>query len=160
MTGLKYHTGKYELFDDRFVFTPPQIIDILASIYGEGVVSLLVWLGKRAGREMVQNWDTKLKPKTISDLTKQFLGTMSQLGWGNFKVKAITEDQIVISHESNIALEMDNPQKFMCYFIKGILSGFGEYAMYQPNTRISVYETQCVIDDQNAKNCEYRITRN
>ncbi len=160
LTGLKYHTGKYELFNDRFVFFPPQIIDILASIYGEGVVSLLVWLGKRAGRDFIQNWEISMKPKNLKDLTNLFISTLSQLGWGKFEVKEVSEKQIVISHKENIAKELDNPQKFVCYFIKGMLSGFGEYAIYLPNSRIVVTETQCVIDDPNAKSCEYTIARN
>ncbi|GAH71910.1 unnamed protein product, partial [marine sediment metagenome] len=45
LKGLKYSNGKYDLFNERFVFFPPQIINILSSIYGEGVKSLLVWLG-------------------------------------------------------------------------------------------------------------------
>ncbi|MBN1802121.1 MAG: hypothetical protein JW891_11475 [Candidatus Lokiarchaeota archaeon] len=159
LTGLKYSTGKYELFKERFVFFPPQIIDILASIYGEGVVSLLVWLGKRAGRDLIQNWETSMKPKTLKDLTNLFISTLSQLGWGKFEVKNVSEQEIVISHKENVAKELENPQKFMCYFIKGMLVGFGEYAIYKPNSRIMVTETQCVIDDPNAKSCEYIIVR-
>ena len=46
LKGLKYNKGKYYLYNHRFVFFPPQLIDILSSSYGEGVKSLLVWLGK------------------------------------------------------------------------------------------------------------------
>ena len=69
LKGLKYNQGKYDLYNDRFVFFPPKLIDILSSIYGEGAKSLLVWLGKKAGWTLIQNWEDKLKPKTPKLLT-------------------------------------------------------------------------------------------
>ena len=89
MKSLKYSRGKYEFFDDRVIMFPPQIIDILSSIYGEGVKSLLVWLGKKAGWTLVSRWEEVLKPKSLSDLTKQFIGIMSQIGLGRFDVKQV-----------------------------------------------------------------------
>ena len=96
LKGLKYNKGKYQLFDDRFVFFPPQLIDILSSIYGEGVKSLLVWLGKKTGWDLIQSWDENLKPKTLNDLTNQFCVILSNQGWGRFIPKQISEDVIVI----------------------------------------------------------------
>jgi len=58
LKGLKFNKGIYQLFNDRFAFFPPQIIDILASIYGEGVKSLLVWLGKKTGWKLIQIFPT------------------------------------------------------------------------------------------------------
>ena len=155
MKGLKYDTGKIELFDDRFVMFPPQIIDILSSIYGEGVMSLLVWLGKRTGWNLIQTWDVNLKSKTVKDLTNHFCDVISNLGWGIFNPKEISEDTIIIEHHGNIALEMDNPAKYTCYFIKGFLMGFGEYALY----RVDVKETLCSVDDPTAAYCRYLITK-
>ena len=57
LKGLKYSKGKFLMFDDRFTFFPPQVIDILSSIYGEGVKTLLVWLGKKAGWSLIQKWE-------------------------------------------------------------------------------------------------------
>ena len=84
LKGLKYLKGKFELYDQRFVFFPPQIIDILSSIYGEGVKSLLVWLGKKAGWSLIQNWDDNLKSKTLNDLVNQFTTILTSHGWGYF----------------------------------------------------------------------------
>ena len=67
LKGLKYEKGTYHLYEDRYVFFPPQIIDVLSSIYGEGVKSLLVWLGKKAGWDLIQDWDENLKSKTLND---------------------------------------------------------------------------------------------
>ncbi len=153
LKGLKYTEGKFELFNDRFVMFPPQIIDILSSIYGEGVLSLLVWLGKKAGWNLIQNWDANLRAKSIKDLTNMFTDIMSNLGWGRFVAKKISEDQIVIEHHTNIATELENPSKNICYFIKGFLMGFGEYALY----RVSVKETRCSIEDPKLTHCEYVI---
>ncbi|MFX1275320.1 MAG: hypothetical protein ACFFBP_00150 [Promethearchaeota archaeon] len=153
--GLKYSTGKFEIFDDRFVLFPPQIIDLLSSIYGEGVLSLLVWLGKRAGWNLVQNWDANINAKSIKDLTNNFVDIMSNLGWGRFVAKKISEDQIIIEQHTNIATELESPAKNICYFIKGFLTGFGEYILY----RVTVKETRCSIDDPKLTHCEYVIEK-
>ena len=79
LKGLKYNKGTFELFNDRFVFFPPQLIDILASIYGEVVKSLLVWLGKKAGWALIQKWEENLKPKTLNDLVMQFCNIISNI---------------------------------------------------------------------------------
>ncbi len=84
LKGLKFNKGKYQLYNDRFVFYPPQIIDILSSIYGEGVKSLLVWLGKKTGWTLIQNWDDNLKPKSLEDLINQCSSILSNHVWGKF----------------------------------------------------------------------------
>ena len=94
--GLKYNNGIFQLFNDRFVFFPPQLTDILSSIYGEGAKSLLVWLGKKTGWTLIQNWEDHLKPKTLNDLVNQFCNILNNLGWGLFVPKKISEDLIVI----------------------------------------------------------------
>ncbi len=153
LKGLKYSPGKFELFEDRFVFFPPQIIDILSSIYGEGVLSLLVWLGKKAGWNLIQNWDENINAKNVKDLTNMFLDIASNLGFGRFVAKKISEDQIIIEHHTNIATELESPAKNICYYIKGFLMGFGEYALY----RVSIKETRCSVDDPKLTHCEYVI---
>ena len=106
MKGLKYSKGKFELFNDRFVFFPPQLIDILSSIYGEGVKSLLVWLGKKAGWTIIQNWEENLKPKNLEDLVNQFCNLLSNQGWGLFTPKKTTKDIITIELQYNISSEL------------------------------------------------------
>jgi predicted hydrocarbon binding protein len=155
LKGLKYFKGKYELFDDRFVFFPPQIIDTLSSIYGEGVKSLLVWLGKKAGWALIQKWDEHLKSKTLSDLVNQFTNIMSSQGWGKFTPKKITEDLIVLELYHNISNDLNNNSKYICYYITGILSGFGEYALY----RVNVSESNCSIENDKLNSCEFRIEK-
>ena len=121
--GLKYSPGKHILHEDRFVYFPPQIVDILASIYGEGVLSLLVWLGKKAGWNLIQEWEKKFKSKNLNDLVKQFLNVISYLGWGHFEASKVSDEIIIIEHHNNIAAELESPSKHICYFIavrKGI----------------------------------------
>jgi len=153
--GLKYSKGKYELFNDRFVFFPPQIIDVLSSIYGEGVKSLLVWLGKKAGWALIQRWEENLKPKMLNDLVSLFVNMINNHGWGLFVPKHISEDLIVIELYHNISLGLENKSKFFCYFINGIMTGFGEFALYQVN----VSETQCCLETSHKNYCEFRIER-
>jgi predicted hydrocarbon binding protein len=155
LKGLKYSKGKYYLFNDRFVFFPPQIIDILSSIYGEGVKSLLVWLGKKAGWTLIQNWDDNLNPKSLEDLMNQCFTILSNLGWGRFVPKQITEDMIIINLFHNISSQLENKSKYFCYFIAGILTGIGEFALY----RVNVTESQCCLEDLNLEFCEYKLER-
>ncbi|MHA1489823.1 MAG: hypothetical protein ACTSRI_09215 [Promethearchaeota archaeon] len=155
LKGLKYNKGKYELFSDRFVFFPPNLIDILSSIYGEGVRSLLVWLGKKAGWAFIQKWDENLNPKTINDLVNQFINIINNYGWGKFVLKQISKDTIIIALYHNISLKLKNKSRYFCYFISGVLTGFGEFALY----RVNVSETQCCIEDSNKEYCEYKIEK-
>lgn len=155
LKGLKYIKGKFLMFDDRFAFFPPQVINILSSIYGEGVKTLLVWLGKKAGWSLIQKWEENLKPKTLDDLTNQFCSLISNHGWGRFVPKQISENIIIIALYHNISSELENKSKFICYFITGLLTGFGEFALY----RVSVSETQCCIEDANLIYCEYKIEK-
>ena len=155
LKGLKYNKGKFELFNDRFVFFPPQLIDILSSIYGEGVKSLLVWLGKKAGWTLIQKWEENLKPKTLDDLVNQFCNVISNQGWGRFVPKKISEDLIVIELHHNISSVLENRSESICYFINGLLSGFGEFALYQ----VSVLEPNCCLENPNLKICEYQIKK-
>ncbi|MHA1438529.1 MAG: hypothetical protein ACTSPD_13220 [Promethearchaeota archaeon] len=153
--GFKYNKGRYDLFNTRIVFFPPQIVDILSSIYGEGVKSLLVWLGKKAGWNLIQNWEENLKPKTLEDLVNHFCNIFSNQGWGRFIPKQISEDMIIIEIHHNISLELENKSKYFCYFITGILTGFGEFALY----RVNVIELNCCLEEPDINYCEYKIEK-
>ena len=155
LKGLKYSKGRYQLYDDRMVFFPPQLVDILASIYGEGVKSLLVWLGKKAGWNLIQNWEEKLGPKSLDDLVNQFCNIFNNQGWGHFDSKKISEDSIIISYENNISKELENKSQYFCYFITGILTGFGEFALY----RVNVKENQCCMENSGIDSCEFKIDK-
>ncbi len=154
--SLKYTSrGRYEFFQDRVIMFPPQILDILSSIYGEGVKSLLVWLGKKAGWTLISRWEEILKPKSLNDLTKHFMGIMSQIGLGRFAIKQVSEEVIIIEHHSSISLELESKAKYYCYYIQGLMTGFGEFALY----RCNVKETACAIEDSKVKHCEYLIMK-
>jgi len=155
LKGLKYNKGKYDLYDERFVFFPPQIIDILSSIYGEGVKSLLVWLGKKVGWVLIQNWDENLKSKSLNDLVNQFCSILSNHGWGRFTPKKISDNLIVIELQHNISNELNNKSKYICYYITGLLTGFGEYALY----KVNIIENICCVEDPSLKSCEFRIEK-
>ena len=155
LKGLKYNKGKYLLYNDRFVFFPPQIIDILSSIYGEGVKSLLVWLGKKTVWTLIQNWEENVKPKSLEDLINQFCNLLSNHGWGRFVPKQISDDLIIINLYHNISSELENKSKYFCYFITGILTGIGEFALY----RVNVNENNCCLEDLNLNFCEFIIDR-
>ena len=155
LKGLKNIKGKYDLYDERFVFFPPQIIDILSSIYGEGVKSLLVWLGKKVGWVLIQNWDENLKSKSLNDLVNQFCSILSNHGWGRFTPKKISDNLIVIELQHNISNELNNKSKYICYYITGLLTGFGEYALY----KVNIIENICCVEDPSLKSCEFRIEK-
>ena len=157
LKGLKYNTGKYELYTNRFVFFPPQIIEILSSIYGEGVKSLLVWLGKKAGWNLSQNWEENLRPKSLDDLVNQFCNTLNNQGWGYFIAKEISDKAIIIQvdHLISSQLESETKTKYVCYYLTGLMTGFGEFALY----RVSVSETKCCIEDPSSSHCEFKIEK-
>ena len=155
LKGLKYNKGKYILYDNRFIFFPPQIIDILSSIYGEGVKSLLVWLGKKAGWALIQDWDENLKSKSLNDLVNNFCSIISNHGWGKFAPKQISEDLIIIQVNHNISKELEGTSKNVCYFLTGLLTGFGEYALY----RVNISESECCIDNSKLDSCEFKIEK-
>jgi predicted hydrocarbon binding protein len=155
LKGLKYNQGKFYLFNDRFIFFPPQLIDVLSSIYGEGVKSLLVWLGKKAGWKLSQNWEEGLKPKSLEDLVNQFTNILSNQGWGTFIPKEVSENIITIELYHNIASELENKSKYFCYFITGLLSGFAEFALY----RATVIERKCSLEKKDVNCCEFTLEK-
>ena len=126
-----------------------------ATIYGEGVKSLLVWLGKKTGWTLIQNWDENLKPKSLEDLINQFCNILSNHGWGRFVPKQISDDLLVINLYHNISSELENKSKYFCYFITGILTGIGEFALY----RVNVTENYCCLEDLNLDFCEFNIQK-
>lgn len=155
LKGLKYNKGKYVFYDNRFIFFPPQIIDILSSIYGEGVKSLLVWLGKKAGWALIQDWDENLKSKSLNDLVNQFCNIISNHGWGKFIPKQVSDDLIIIDVYQNVSSELEGTDKNVCYFLTGLLTGFGEYALY----RVNISESKCSINNPSLDSCEFKIER-
>ena len=155
LKGLKYEKGTYQLFNDRFVFFPPQIIDVFSSIYGEGVKSLLVWLGKKAGWALIQDWDENLKLKSLNDLVTQFCNIISNHGWGRFVPKTVSDKLIIIDLYQNVSSELENKSKYICYYITGILAGFGEYALY----RVNVTEIDCRLENPERESCQFKIEK-
>jgi predicted hydrocarbon binding protein len=155
LKGLKYEKGTYQLFNERFVFFPPQIIDVFSSIYGEGVKSLLVWLGKKAGWALTQDWDENLKSKSLNDLVTQFCNIISNHGWGRFVPKEISDTIIIIDLYHNVSSELENKSKYICYYITGILAGFGEYALY----RVNVTEGDCLLEKPELDSCRFKIEK-
>jgi predicted hydrocarbon binding protein len=155
LKGLKYNKGKYNLFEDRFVFFPPKLINVLSSIYGEGVKSLLVWLGKKAGWTLIQNWESELDPKDLEDLVDKFIEIINHQGWGHFNASEVSKDLIIIELRNNVASSLDNSSKYICYFINGLLAGFGEYALYKVKTT----ETKCCFEESDSDFCEFQIKK-
>ncbi|TXT64791.1 MAG: hypothetical protein BAJALOKI1v1_520017 [Promethearchaeota archaeon] len=155
LKGLRYTKGKYNLYDDRFVFFPPNLINILSSIYGEGVKSLLVWLGKKTGWTLIQRWEEEIRVKNLEDLVDQFTEILSNQGWGRFVPKKVSEQSIIIELSHNISTQLESDSKFICYFITGVLTGFGEYALYKVKTN----ETKCCIENTNIASCQFTIEK-
>ena len=154
MRGINVKEGVIDLYGERVVLLPPDLINLLASVYGEGSKSILVFLGKKMGRRLSETWEEHLKPKTLEDLTKIFCQFVSTGGWGELEPEKISEDEIIVKVSYNIATEIDPPTKHICYFLNGILSGFGEFALY----RASVEESECSIEGKTDK-CVFIIKK-
>lgn len=155
MRGIKIKDGVVDLYDERIVLMPPTIIDLLAQVYGEGSKSLLIFLGKKMGRKMIENWEEHLRPKSLEQLTEIFTSFMSTEGWGTFEAVKITEEEIIIQVRDVISKKLPTPTQHICYFLNGNMAGFGEFALY----RAQVDETQCQIEDPDVEYCEYVIKK-
>lgn len=155
LKGLEYANGVIRLFDERVVLFPPSIIGLLSSIYGEGAEPLLVFLGKKLGRSMIEKWDFELKPKTIKEITELFSDLFSTTGWGQMVVRDVTDDQVIFQLMHNVSKTLEIPSKFIDYFITGYITGFAEYIYY----KAKVQETLCMIDDENLDFCQWVVNR-
>lgn len=134
MKGLEItKDGRVTLFDERILFVPPSIISLLGQIYGEGSKPLLKYLGKKMGRRLIETWEDHLRPKTLEQLTKIFVDMVSTSGWGRFSVENVSEETITIKLENNIG---SNDGADISYFISGLLSGFGEFALYSAQVSV------------------------
>lgn len=155
MKGLESKDGKVSLFGERIVFVPPSIITLLGQIYGEGSKPLLKYLGKKMGRRLIENWEEHLRPKTLEQLTDIFLDMVSTSGWGKFKAEKISEEEITIKLEYNISKGEENLSRDICYFINGLLSGFGEFALYSAQ----VTEIECSVINSDIKACKFVVKK-
>jgi predicted hydrocarbon binding protein len=152
--GINVKNGVIDLFGERIVLFPPSIISLLSSIYGEGAMSLLVFLGKKMGRRLSENWDENLKPNTLEQFTTIICQFMSTCGWEKFDPYLITEQQIIVHIGHNVNEELEVPSKHICYFIRGLLLVFGEYALY----RADVQKLDCSIENEK-KHCVFEIRK-
>lgn len=151
--GLESKDGIVKLFDERIVFIPPSIITLLGQIYGEGSVPILKYLGKKMGRRLIETWEEHLRPKTLENLTEIFIDMVSASGWGNFSIIEMSSQKIQIKLSYNISREEENPSQDICYFITGLLTGFGDFAFYSSK----VIEAKCSIANQSETSCIFII---
>jgi predicted hydrocarbon binding protein len=151
--GLESKDGIVKLFDERIVFIPPSIITLLGQIYGEGSVPILKYLGKKMGRRLIETWEEHLHPKTLENLTEIFIDMVSASGWGNFSIVEMSSQKIQIKLSYNISREEENPSQDICYFITGLLTGFGDFAFYSSK----VIEAKCSITNQSETSCIFII---
>ena len=79
------------------------------------------------GRRLIETWEEHLRPKNLENLTKIFVDMVSTSGWGRFSAENVSEETITIKLENNIG---SNEGADIGYFISGLLSGFGEFALY------------------------------
>lgn len=155
LKGLEYTNGVLRLFDERVVLFPPSIIGLLSSIYGEGAEPLLVFLGKKLGRSMIEKWDFELKPKNIKEITEIFSDLFSTTGWGQMIARDVSDDQIIFQLMHNVSKTLEIPSKFIDFFITGYITGFAEYIFY----KAKVQETLCMIDDENLDFCQWVVNK-
>lgn len=155
MKGIESKDGIVRLYGERIVFIPPNIISLLGQIYGDGSKPLLKYLGKKMGRRLIENWEDHLRPKTIQELTTIFLDMMSASGWGLFTAEVITDEQIIVTLKHNISQEEGSFTKDICYFISGLLTGFGDFVLY--NSKVE--ELNCSLIDTSVGGCRFEIQK-
>lgn len=155
MKGIESKEGIVKLFGERIVFIPPNIISLLGQIYGDGSKPLLIYLGKKMGRRLIETWEEAIRPNTLEELTTLFLDMMSASGWGLFTAEVISEDLIVVTLKNNISQEEGSFTKDICYFISGLLTGFGDFALYNAY----VVESDCSLIETTADVCRFEILK-
>jgi len=155
MKGIESKDGIVRLFGERIVFIPPNIISLLGQIYGDGSKPLLKYLGKKMGRRLIENWEEHIRPNNIQELCSIFLEMMSTSGWGHFTVEEISEDMIIVSLKHNISQEEGSFTKDICYFLNGLLTGFGDFALY--NAVVTEYE--CSLTNTSTNACRFIIQK-
>jgi predicted hydrocarbon binding protein len=153
--GLEYRDGEIKVFDERVVLFPPNIISLLGSVYGQGSKPLLVFLGKKIGRFLVERWEEATRPKNLNQLVDIFFEMTGTAGWGNFSVEKVAEDEIVVKLADNVANSEEHPSNHICDFLSGYLAGFGEFALYSAK----VSETQCSVLEKANNACIFRIQK-
>lgn len=153
--GISFDDGIISLYNERVVLFPPQIIGLLSSIYGEGAEPLLVFLGKKLGRTMIEKWDDEVKPKDLEQITELFTDIFSATGWGQLIARDVSNDQIVFQLLNNVSASLDIPSKFIDYFITGYIQGFSEYVYYKAR----VQETLCMNDDDSLDFCQWVVQK-
>jgi predicted hydrocarbon binding protein len=155
LKGIEYKDGTLKLYEERVVLFPPNIISLLGSVFGQGSKPLLVYLGKKMGRKLVETWEEHLRPKTLQSLTEIFINMTKAAGWGNFFIEKIEDNEIIVKLQDNIASSEENKLNHICDFLSGYLTGFGEYAMYDAK----VIETRCSVTDELNEYCEFHIQK-
>jgi len=159
--GMEYKNGEIKIFDDRLCLFSPKIITSLGNIYGEGSKALLIYLGKKMGRRLIETWEEHLRPENVDELMEVFLSMFNLQGWGYLELitmnsKNIDELNLIeLKLTQNVASTDTTPKGHICDFIVGYLSGFGEFAMHGA----VVEETACSILNPNEPECKFVIVR-
>lgn len=151
--GLEFRDGEIKLFDERVVLFPPSVISLLGSVYGQGSKPLMVYLGKKIGRFLVERWEEAARPKNLNQLVEVFFEMTGLSGWGTFKIESVSDQEIICELRDNVALSEDRPNTHICDFLTGYLSGLGEFAYFSAK----VTEMSCSITDKSHAACEFRI---
>ncbi|MBN2154963.1 MAG: hypothetical protein JW776_02840 [Candidatus Lokiarchaeota archaeon] len=155
MRGIESKDGIVKLFGERIVFVPPNIISLLGQIYGEGSKPLLKYLGKKMGRRLIENWEEHVRPNNLEELTTLFLDMISATGWGLFTAEEISEERVIINLKNNVSQEEGSFSKDICFFLSGLLTGFGDFSLYN----VKVEELDCSIVDPDSDVCRFLIEK-
>jgi predicted hydrocarbon binding protein len=157
--GVEFRDGVISLFEERVCLFPPKIITILGNIYGEGSRPLLVYLGKKTGRSLVEVWEAHQNPRGVREMTNVFVDVLNSLGWGEFEVTSLDSDtdpqEIVVKLTRNVASSEENPKSHICDFISGFFYGFGEFIMHDA----WVMEKTCALRTSGQQACMFHIMK-
>ena len=107
------------------------------------------------GGRMIENWETSIKAQHVKAVIDSVLPIFKHQWLESFEVKKVEEKEIVIRVSHNIAGEMEPITKHICYFLNGIMLGFGEFALY----RAKVDEVECLVDTHK-DSCLFSIKKN
>ena len=151
---IKKNNGLF-FYGENIAFIPLDLILNLSMSFNSGSETIIQYLGKKYGRFLSEKCDSKLKTNDINKFSKEFLKMVSLTGWGNFSLISLTEGEIKIKLLDNVATYCNIERDYICSYILGILTGYGEYLM----ENVKVSEIQCSIKNQEHIYCEFLIQK-
>jgi len=171
MDSFKELINRLELTDDNRLTldTVPMVlmprwffVGILKRVVAEAGVDAAAKIYYQAGYEGAYNWSKVQIDKGLSGsaVMEQYLGSMTNRGWGRFEIISLDEANgrgVFRLHNSALALELEQTEVVSCLWVPGALAGSMQVisGLKDDSLKIRGREVQCL--STGAPFCEYIV---